>query len=54
MRIVKTKTVICVIHEVSNKSIPATESVLGVIERQRQDQERMLRTLANGKAFLRM
>jgi hypothetical protein len=32
----------------------ATESVLGVIERQRQDQERMLRTLANGKALLRV
>jgi hypothetical protein len=26
----------------------ATESVLGVIERQRRDQERMLRALANG------
>ena len=35
-------------------NLPATESVLGVIERQRQDQERMLRTLANGKAFLRV
>lgn len=32
----------------------ATESVLGVIERQRQDQERMLRALANGKTFLRV
>jgi len=28
----------------------ATESVLGVIERQRQDQERLLRSLADGKA----
>lgn len=35
----------------SDHSIPATESVLGVIERQRQDQERMLRTLANGRSF---
>jgi hypothetical protein len=43
--------VICA-HTVSDHSIPATESVLGVIERQRQDQERMLRTLANGKAYL--
>jgi len=50
----KTKNVICVIYEVSNESIPATESVLGVIERQRQDQERMLRTLANGKGFIPM
>ena len=31
--------------------LSATESVLGVIERQRQDQERMLRTLAHGKSF---
>lgn len=30
--------------------ILATESVLGVIERQRRDQERMLRALANGES----
>jgi len=39
------------VDTVSDHSTPATESVLGVIERQRQDQERMLRTLANGKSF---
>lgn len=37
---------------VLKRSILATESVLGVIERQRHDQERMLRTLANGNKNL--